>query len=548
MEKRALFALVLSFGILIIYPHFLRLFYPEYGLPAQTPPSQETMMRQEAPTQASGFPQQKPFAVSPVQKVTVPQTDDLVTVELGPYLVGLSRKYASLSRVAFREFIDAEEKLPLVFLDAQSGSQGVGAVEILIDGQGQDLSSFQTQERGRSIFSNLVGDGFTVTKLFEIDKSSYGNRLRVVYKNTSNKAQDIQIKILAGSGLVKNNTIDLQYFSSNWIGANEIQHIKPIKEGKIKTSERTFLATSIKNRHFSSILKQESDTAYISGVQGLPAKQDRDFASFIVSPPIRVGPQETWSDEFLLYIGPNSVKALEPYQLDIVVNFGKLDSICKFLVGGMQLVHGVVKNYGVSIILLTLILNVIMLPLTKASFKSMKRMQLVQPQMATLREKYKKDHQKLNKEMTQLYKKYKVNPMGGCLPLLLQMPIFIALYVALSKSADLLNAKFLWINDLASPDIIPLPFELPVIGDNFHLLPLLTAAMMFVQQKISTSSMTQSDPNVAQQQKMMMYFMPIFLGFIFYAMPSGLVLYWLTNTVAMTGIHASLRSSPVEPA
>jgi len=253
------------------------------------------------------------------------------------------------------------------------------------------------------------------------------------------------------------------------------------------------------------------------------------------------------AEPYLLYIGPNSVEMLTPHGLEDIVNFGKLDPICKFLLGMMQMVYGVVHNHGVAVIILTILLNVLLFPLTKASFSSMRRMQLVQPHMTKLKEKHKKDPQKLNKEMMELYKRHKVNPMGGCLPMLLQMPIFISLYVALSKSADLMNAKFLWIKDLASPDIVPLPFTLPFLGDNIHLLPLLTAGAMFFQQKISQANLPNTSPQMVQQQKMMMYLMPLFLGFIFYQMPSGLVLYWLTNTIAMSGIQYYIRRSHPVP-
>ncbi len=227
------------------------------------------------------------------------------------------------------------------------------------------------------------------------------------------------------------------------------------------------------------------------------------------------------------------------------MNFGKLDTICKLFLGGLQLAQKLTRNYGVAIILLTLGINVLLLPLTKASFMSMKRMQIVQPEMAKLREKYKKDPQKLNKEMMELYRKNKVNPMGGCLPMLIQMPVFISLYITLSKSTELLNSKFLWIKDLASPDVVPLPFSLPLVGATLHILPLIMVGAMFVQQRLSSAQMQAADPQAQQMQRMMLYFMPLFFGFIFYPMPSGLVIYWLTNTVVMSSYQIYLRKGAV---
>ena len=165
----------------------------------------------------------------------------------------------------------------------------------------------------------------------------------------------------------------------------------------------------------------------------------------------------------------------------------------------------------------------------------MQQMKKLQPHMQKLKELHKDNPQKLNKEMMELYKKYNVNPLGGCLPLILQMPIFIALYQGLVRSIELKSASFLWIKDLSRPDAVPLPFTLPVLGASINILPLFMVGMMVVQQKISQGATAASmTDDQASQQKMMMVMFPLLFGFLFYKMPSGLVLYWLTNTILMT--------------
>ena len=156
--------------------------------------------------------------------------------------------------------------------------------------------------------------------------------------------------------------------------------------------------------------------------------------------------------------------------------------------------------------------------------------------MQKLREIHKDNPQKLNKEMMELYRKYNVNPLGGCLPMLLQMPIFISLYQGLIRSVSLKGASFLWIKDLAQPDGIPLPVSLPLVGNTLNILPLIMVGVMVLQQRISQkiAPATGTTEEQIKQQKMMMMMMPIFFGFLFYRMPSGLVLYWLTNTILMT--------------
>ena len=158
----------------------------------------------------------------------------------------------------------------------------------------------------------------------------------------------------------------------------------------------------------------------------------------------------------------------------------------------------------------------------------------MQPKVEALRKANKDNPQKMNKEIMELYKEHKVNPLGGCLPLLLQMPIFFALYNALMRSIVLKGAKFLWIKDLSEPDrlwIFPASWpNLPILGNELNILPIIMAIGMFVQQKISSIS---SGGAAAEQQKIMLILMPIIFGLIFYRMPSGLVLYWFVNSLLM---------------
>jgi len=162
----------------------------------------------------------------------------------------------------------------------------------------------------------------------------------------------------------------------------------------------------------------------------------------------------------------------------------------------------------------------------------MRKMQALQPEIKALQDKYKKSPQKLNKEIMQLYKDSKVNPLGGCFPMLLQMPVFISLYQGLMRFIELKNSSFLWIKDLSMPDTVALGF---LGGKEIHILPILMAGTMFFQQKFShPQHQAGLNDQQRQQQRMMAVTMPLLFGFIFYNFPSGLVLYWFTNTIFMT--------------
>jgi YidC/Oxa1 family membrane protein insertase len=187
----------------------------------------------------------------------------------------------------------------------------------------------------------------------------------------------------------------------------------------------------------------------------------------------------------------------------------------------LNLIHAVIPNYGVAIILLTVIVKIIFWPLTHKGTESAKKMQKIQPLVAELREKYKDQPQKMQKAQMALYKEHGVNPMASCLPMLVQLPIFIALFTVLRSAVELRFAPFLWIADLSEPEGL-LAGVLPFPQGGLNILPILMTLTMVLQQRLTP---TAGDP---QQQKMMMI-MPVVMLFILYSMPSALVLYWTVS-------------------
>ncbi|CAH7268676.1 membrane protein insertase YidC [Vibrio chagasii] len=216
-----------------------------------------------------------------------------------------------------------------------------------------------------------------------------------------------------------------------------------------------------------------------------------------------------------LWVGPklqDQMAATAP-NLDLVVDYGWLWFIAKPLHTLLSFIQGFVSNWGVAIIILTFIVRGAMYPLTKAQYTSMAKMRMLQPKLTAMRERIGDDRQRMSQEMMELYKKEKVNPLGGCLPILLQMPIFISLYWALMESVELRHSPFFgWITDLSAQD-------------PYYILPLLMGASMFLIQKMSPTTVT--DP---MQQKIMT-FMPVMFTFFFLFFPSGLVLYWLVSNI-----------------
>jgi YidC/Oxa1 family membrane protein insertase len=215
-----------------------------------------------------------------------------------------------------------------------------------------------------------------------------------------------------------------------------------------------------------------------------------------------------------LYVGPQDQHALAKLApgLDLVVDYGWLTFLAKPIFWLLEFLHGIVGNWGWAIVLLTVLIKAAFYPLSAASYRSMARMKEVTPRMMKLREQYGDDKQKLNTAMMELYKTEKINPLGGCLPILVQIPVFISLYWVLLASVEMRNAPWiLWVKDLATPD-------------PWLILPAIYMALMWIQYKLNP---TPPDP---VQAKVMM-FMPLIFGVMFFFFPAGLVLYWVVNQV-----------------
>ncbi len=249
-----------------------------------------------------------------------------------------------------------------------------------------------------------------------------------------------------------------------------------------------------------------------------------------------LGVKETRSYKYTYYIGPKDYEVLKAtgYQIEDVMEFRTvgfwsgmnfiMEPARKSLLWLLVTIHKFIPNYGVAIILLTMIVRGIFWPLTHKSTESMKRMSELQPKIKALQEKYKENTQVMQQETMKLYRENKVNPAAGCLPIMVQIPIFFALYTVLRSAIELRFAGFLWIPDLSEPENL-FAGMIPLIG-SLNILPLLMTGTTVLQQHLTPTS---ADP----QQKQMMMLVPIMMLFIFYNMPSGLTLYWTTSNVAM---------------
>ncbi len=386
----------------------------------------------------------------------------------------------------------------------------------------QEVIRFQEGQK-QLIMTAQLSNNRIIQKVYTFDSERYGFDLEVRYEGFS---EDVDAFVSWNGGVPfteKDLEMDLLEMSSIASFNNERIEIQvDDKESETWDSEGGLQWIGARNKYFlTAIIPSEQEIRLKARLNG-----DRTGPNLLPDYNFEIGRQlsSVGSWKSTVYIGPLDYDVLIHYGvgLEQAIDFGwpVVRSVTKFLLIVFKEAFQYIPNYGWIIILFAVVIKVIFYPFQAKSLESMRKMQEIQPKISALREKYKNDSQRLSQETMKLYKKEGVNPVGGCLPMLPQMPIFFALYTLFSSTIELRQAPFaLWITDLSMPD------EVIIGGFGLRVLPLLVAFSMFVQQK-----MTMKDP----KQAVFVYVMPVFMAFIFWGMSSGLNLYWmLFNTLAV---------------
>lgn len=373
-------------------------------------------------------------------------------------------------------------------------------------------------------------DGIAVTKTFTFTRDSH--LIDVSYDVTNNTSSARNFAFLARLEQTTNDVGDGSMFMPTFRGAAystlddryEKLSFGDIEDGFPKTETEAGWVAMIEHYFVAAWVPPQEDKNTIT------ARTSTNTAIISVTgKPQAVAPNQQATFKGKLYLGPKDQETLSGVArgLDLTVDYGPLWWLSQPLFHLLQWLHSFVMNWGVAIILITLIVKGAMFWLTKKQYESMAKMRALQPKLTQLKDRFGDDRQKMSQAMMEMYKKEKVNPMGGCFPLLLQMPIFLALYWVLLESVELRHASFaLWITDLSVPD-------------PFFVLPILTGASMFLLQKLQP--MTIQDP---LQQKLMTY-MPVAMSVFFFFFPAGLVLYWLISNL-VTLVQAKIIYASME--
>jgi YidC/Oxa1 family membrane protein insertase len=347
----------------------------------------------------------------------------------------------------------------------------------------------------------------------------------------------------------ENTRDDIQNFKASVMLGDEIHRLKPGAFGDKNKEEFSGTLTwmSLQSKYFISAIMPVEPSRSTVVVTG--NKQDSRLSGRLTLP--AVGLQGTVDNQVHVYMGPIDYKTLGALDngLDKTIEMGwsLIRPVSWVVLWSLTWMYKFVPNYGLVILIISVLTKILFYRLTHKSFKSMKDMQDLQPRIQALKEKFKDDKQKQSKETMKLYKEAGVNPLGGCLPLLLQMPVFVALFNVLRFTIELRQAPFFgWITDLSQQDVLfTLPFTLPVIGNAFSLLPLIMGAAMFLQTKLG-GSVTGAPGGAQTMPKGFSTMMPVLFTFMFYKMPSGLVVYWIVNTVLSVAQQYYIHKEPVK--
>jgi len=538
-QRRLLIAVALSFLVFFLWQ---TLFVDTDSLKKNEPSVQtENQVKKVMPLiddKELTMPATVPSEAVPQPSIPLIERSKTVTVKTPLYEVEISESGALLKSFVlkkYREAVESDSDLKeLIAEDNPFGSVGLTfsgsslqALDRVVYKTQNDLESLEITNASQPVsFYWNSPQGITVEKRFIFNPDTYRVELAIIIQNGS--SQSLQGNIaLSLNGRVDDKSSRYGFVGPSGMINNKIDRVKlkKLKDKNVFPGEISWIA--MQDRYFmSSIIADQP----VEGEMKLLIREDNWLQNELIHPGVVIGPGSQEQFNYQLFFGPKSMDVLKPigHGIDKVINFGMFDILAKPCLWLMNKLYGIIPNYGIAIIILTVFTKIILWPLGSKSYKSMNDMKKLQPLMTGIREKYKDDKKRMNEEMMGLYKIYKINPMGGCLPMIVQIPVFFALYRMLYEAIELRHAPFLgWINDLSAPDrLFHFGFSIPFMEPPYGI-PVLTIIMggtMFLQQKMTP---TPGDPT---QAKMMML-MPLFFTFIFINFSSGLVLYWLVNNI-----------------
>ena len=519
-NKNTIIALIL---MLAVWVGFSFLTSPSPKAPsAQTAGSTSHAVHQGSTTVQKAAPA---TVVSSAVVVPVVSHEEDVTIDTGLFKAVLTNAGARIKSFTLKKYRVSvnPQSAPVALVNADSaanatlattGTGGFGVTPdtlyAVADG-GKTLSLTKNQSR-KIVFKALCANGLVVEKIYTFhgDRYDFDLSVRVINQGNTTASGAFELSLVHPWDKTMHST---RY---NFIGPSTLVGNK-LHNDKVSDLEKNSLdyADNVTWTAFSTKYFMTAVVPLDSARGKVQLRKENDFIfNTIDAPPLSLIPGHEADYHYLVYFGPRDLEVLKKvdHHLAKAIDFGFFSILAVPLLYVLKFFYTYVGNYGIAIIIVTVIIKLIFWPLTQKSYTSMKAMQKLQPQMQKIREKHKNDRERLNREIMELYKAHRVNPLGGCLPMVVQIPVFFALYEMLLGSIELRHAYFaFWLTDLSAKD-------------PYYITPLIMGVTMFIQQKMSPTSM---DPT---QAKLFML-MPVVFTFLFLNFPSGLVLYWLVNNI-----------------
>ena len=533
--KRTVLWVVFSMSLLILWDNWMR----ANGKPSMFAPSATQVAKPASGTGTTGsavkgdVPQASaiaasgaPAAAATIAAGTPPTAGERITVTTDVFKAVIDTAGGELKHLELLKHKDSQDqKKNLVLFDSSEALTYLAQTGLIGGPFPNHKSDFVAKPGARDLGGanqlqlvlEAAQGGVKLTKTYTFKRGDYAIDVRHDVTNTSDAAlaPSLYLQLVRDNKKAAGESMFYSTFSGPTI-FTEAEHFQKCDPEKIEKCEHPLKA----DNGWIALVQHYFVSAFVP-----PEKVEREiftkniegtnlYAVGSILPLGTIAPGASAAMDARLYAGPQESAVLEGIApgLDLVKDYGWLTIVAKPIFWLMTQIHKVLGNWGWTIIVLTIMIKLAFFPLSAASYRSMAKMKLVTPKMTSIRERFKSDPSKMNQAMMELYKTEKINPLGGCLPIVVQIPVFIALYWVLLASVEMRNAPWLgWIQDLASPD-------------PWYILPVVMAVSMFIQTKLNP---TPPDPIQAK----VMLFMPIAFSVMFFFFPSGLVLYWVVNNI-----------------
>ncbi|MCL2760079.1 MAG: membrane protein insertase YidC [Desulfuromonadales bacterium] len=554
MENRNLIiAVVLSIAVMLGYSWL----FPQPKKPLQQPTQTTSTTANQSNANTVNTAQKPSTTSTPAAPITTTSSASApqgqvaakdITVETDLYTVVISTDGGAIKKLALKRYNDVAgtggKPYLLVNEDNAAGYTisseipGTPSQRILFSATQDSLKVTGSESKSLELVATLP-NGLQLKRTFTFSGQDYSIHLDQLLSNVSQTTQETNIQFVlrnnikehinepsggSGQGFFSRRYMDVfgpAVFANNGVVFDKLQG-KGSLEATEKSYDKGVLWSSFGDKYFlNAVLAKDNSIASVT-----LREKDGYLEQIISSAKFTLNPGQSINVPFKLYFGPKDIKILKAQGSDLedAINFGWFSAIARPLLFALKFFYRYLGNYGLAIILLTVILKIIFFPLTNKSYKSMKAMQKLQPKMQELKEKYKDDREGLNRAVMELYRTNKVNPLGGCLPMLVQIPVFFGLYRALMYSVELRQAPFyFWIQDLSAKD-------------PYYITPIIMGISMVIQQKMTPTTM---DPLQAK----MMLALPVVFTVMFLNFPSGLVLYWLVNNILTIAQQAYINKT-----